>query len=615
MSSSPLVLATPVNTDTSPSLFGYDQADFGGLLTLTTFRQTFSQLDTVGDDTSRRTALVQGITNASWNAGCIVSAIATIWLGGILGRRKTILAGLSFLIIGEIIQATSYSLGQLITGRVIAGIGAHIILFSIQVSSADESPIGNGFSTAAVPAYQAETTRAHRRGTHLMISGACIAAGAAFAYWIDFAFAYTDPSSASWRVPIAFQLILAVPLLPLVAFLPESPRWLILTGRADESLRVLAALKNVDTEDTHIYKEWVAIKDAVIQASSGGFADVFTQGSTRHMHRTLLACLVQCFQQIGGINLVIQYIAFILFTRFGFEGWSARLIAGCLGIETTIASIIPIVGIDNFWGRRSLLMFGSAGMAASLAIVTAMAYLQGTAGQALGTIFIFVYCTFFVIGWQGMAWLYSVEVVPLKIRGPATALSTSVNWIMNFWVVFVTPIAFHDIGYKTYIIFAVLNAAILPAVYFLFPECAYRTLEEMDVIFHAASLSKTPFTTVVRDSREAPLWYGRDGEKDFDYEDTQWHRSKVRFSDEVTAGSDDGSYGGSYGTKSGSSGDKEKRDVHGDSSDDDVDALPYAPTQSRAEERNDLPAGHPQFYKMGYHTFHKGRTSRSSGRA
>lgn len=46
-------------------------------------------------------------------------------------------------------------------------------------------------------------------------------------------------------------------------------------------------------------------------------------------------------------------------------------------------------------------------------------------------------------------------------------------------VVMITPVAFSTIGYQTYIIFAVINAFIVPCVYFFYPETAYRSLEEM----------------------------------------------------------------------------------------------------------------------------------------
>jgi hypothetical protein len=46
--------------------------------------------------------------------------------------------------------------------------------------------------------------------------------------------------------------------------------------------------------------------------------------------------------------------------------------------------------------------------------------------------------------------------VPLRIRAPANALSTSANWIFNFMVVMISPVAFSSIQYRTYIIFAVM---------------------------------------------------------------------------------------------------------------------------------------------------------------
>ena len=74
-------------------------------------------------------------------------------------------------------------------------------------------------------------------------------------------------------------------------------------------------------------------------------------------------------------------------------------------------------------------------------------------GQA---VFLFVFNTFFAIGWLGMTWLYPAEIVPLRIRAPTNALSTSANWIFNFMVVMSTPVAFQNIGYKTSVIFAVM---------------------------------------------------------------------------------------------------------------------------------------------------------------
>lgn len=85
-----------------------------------------------------------------------------------------------------------------------------------------------------------------------------------------------------------------------------------------------------------------------------------------------------------------------------------------------------------------------------------------------------------------MTWLYPAEITNLRIRIQANALATCSNWLSNFLIVMITPPAFANLGYRTYVMFAVFNAAILPCVYFFFPEPKGRSLEELDVIFASA---------------------------------------------------------------------------------------------------------------------------------
>lgn len=75
----------------------------------------------------------------------------------------------------------------------------------------------------------------------------------------------------------------------------------------------------------------------------------------------------------------------------------------------------------------------------------------------------------------------------------------------------ITPVSFTNIKYNTYTIFAIINAIMVPSVYFFFPETAYRSLEEMDSIFQNVKGAKGAFT-VVRQAEIEPRRYGKNGE-------------------------------------------------------------------------------------------------------
>lgn len=82
------------------------------------------------------------------------------------------------------------------------------------------------------------------------------------------------------------------------------------------------------------------------------------------------------------------------------------------------------------------MLFGAVGMSASMAMLAGMTANSDPAhpNKAKGVVaaaFLFIFNTFFAIGWLGMTWLYPAEIVPLRIRAPANALSTSANWVSN----------------------------------------------------------------------------------------------------------------------------------------------------------------------------------------
>jgi MFS family permease len=167
--------------------------------------------------------------------------------GEILGRRKMVICGASVMIVGVIIQVTSFPgslpLLQFIFGRVITG-------------------VGNGMNTSTIPTYQAECSKTSNRGLLICIEGGIIAIGTMIAYWIDFG-AHYGPSDLVWRFPIAFQIVFGIVIIVGMLYLPESPRYLIAQDRIADGEKVLAALAGTEISDRHTQLEKQLIVDSV----------------------------------------------------------------------------------------------------------------------------------------------------------------------------------------------------------------------------------------------------------------------------------------------------------------------------------------------------------------
>ncbi|KZT12841.1 general substrate transporter [Laetiporus sulphureus 93-53] len=450
------------------TLFGYVQY----IMALTRplqFEKVFPQV--VEEDNHPNHATLQSFIVAIYEIGCLFGALSNLWLGDKLGRRKTIFLGGTIMIIGAILQATSFSYAQMIVARIVTG-------------------LGNGLNTSTVPSYHAECSPAAKRGSFIMIEGSLITFGIMISYWIDFAFYWLTGSSAQWRVPISLQIVLALIMIGGIMMLPESPRWLAKHGRDVEALAVISALEDKDYTSESVQVMYHGIREAIAAESRSGptemspIREVFTNGRSQNFRRTSLGVINQCFQQITGINL-ITYFQTILFQRLGLNDVQSRIVAAANGTEYFLASLIAIALIDRV-GRRPLMLFGAIGQTITMILLAVLGSISTSGCQVASIVLLFVFNSFFAIGWLGMTWLYPAEIVGLRIRAPANAFSTASNWIFNFVVVMIVGPSFSNISWRTYIVFASLNAFIIPVVYFFFPETTGRSLEDMDVVFAVA---------------------------------------------------------------------------------------------------------------------------------
>ncbi|KAF5025653.1 hypothetical protein F66182_2259 [Fusarium sp. NRRL 66182] len=437
-------------------LYGYDQGVFGGILEN---QDWLSQFDNPGDT-------LTGFIVSSYNLGCLLGCFKNFMLGERLGRRWTIWVAMGWILAGAALQATATTRAHLIVGRVVTG-------------------VGTGLKT-----YQSELCQGAKRGRLVSAEVMFVGIGIAFAYWWDFAFSFVGGAFA-WRWPLAFQAVFAIWVIFVVFGVPESPRWLLHHGNRDEAIQVLSAVYDKPIDHPDILDEVNSIEAALsIEAEAKGstsWASAFRKDKVSTRYRIFLAWFVQFMNQAGGINLVVYYILTVLTDSVKLEHRLAQIIAGCIQLMFPIGSLLPSLALDRM-GRRSTMMWGSAGLSFSMLMVAALLSqaddtARGKAFASGSIAFFFTYMLVFGASMNCVPWVYVPEILPLDARTKGTAIGVSANWLWNFTVVMITPILINRLQWKAYLIFMATNLVFVPIIYFLYPETSNLELEEVDYIF------------------------------------------------------------------------------------------------------------------------------------
>ena len=202
-------------------------------------------------------------------------------------------------VVGSILQALSWHLPQMIVGRLVNGFGI-------------------GLVSSMSPVYLSECAPSHIRGMLLAVGACCNVACFCVANWIAFGL-YYDDSAFQWRFPLAFQLIFLIIVAPILFFVPESPRWLLLAGREEDAIPVIARLAGsmVAIEDPVVVSEFRSIKGAIQleREDRVPIMDVLCfRDKTHNFRRLLLSCGTQFMQQFSGINALGKTLLSYLLT-------------------------------------------------------------------------------------------------------------------------------------------------------------------------------------------------------------------------------------------------------------------------------------------------------------
>ncbi|KKY27206.1 putative glycerol proton symporter of the plasma subject to glucose-induced inactivation [Phaeomoniella chlamydospora] len=448
--------------------YGYDQGVVAGILISDHFLNSFPQI---------KRPNIEGIFTSSFSLGNLVGCLLAAFFGDKLGRKKTLLVGAFISATGAILQFSATTFAQLMSFDAKAGMTS---------------------STCGV--FQAESSRGPRRGKLSVIVVTHNVVFYMLGSWLTLGTARID-NDGQWRIPLALQLVPALVLCSLLPLVPESPRWLLLKDRHEEALEALRRYlgKNLSVDHEEVQYEYRSIRGAIEleRKSQISFKQVLLcRDRSGHLKRMLLGCGTQFIQQMSGINALNYYFTIILETNLGMSDFIARVLYGANATSYCISTAMSFWMIDRF-GRRSLMMGGLWLQFLAYVMVSIAVALLSKAPQQWGAVaisFLFFYYAAFGCTWGMVPWIYQAEVNSLAMRTRGAAAATATNWLFAFVCTQFTSTGIRNLGYKFYIIFAILNLVFIPVVYFLYPETANRTLEDLDEYFDRDS----PHTTIIR---------------------------------------------------------------------------------------------------------------------
>lgn len=341
-----------------------------------------------------------------------------------------------------------------------------------------------------------ELAKAHNRGSSFALVFCANYIGIVIAYWLGYGLR-NNTTDFKWRFPLAFQTVPTIILLLTVAFLPESPRWLIAKGCRDEGVEILAKIRGDHGLSSRALAAEVLQLDVITVNAQHARYRLINMSFGRHSsffhlgRRVCLAVGIMLMMEWSGI-LAITVYANTLFQQAGFSADKSAWLSGLCNTFGIIGTMASIFTIDRF-GRRKSLYFGFFIQGAVLMLSGGLSRLSkdhanhaGAYGASAAAM-VFIYTFFFAQTVLMIAFLYPTEIWPQEVRARGNSYGVF-GWAVGCGTTtLVIPSMFSALGWKTLVLFGCFNFASLPLVFFFFPETLGRSLEEVNLLFAAQS--------------------------------------------------------------------------------------------------------------------------------
>ncbi|RDW57754.1 hypothetical protein BP5796_12555 [Coleophoma crateriformis] len=451
---------------------GYDGSMMNGLQSLDEWKGYFNQPG----------AHTLALLNAIQNVGQLITIPFAAYSCDQFGRKPVLIGSAFILLIGVILQAAAQNVGMFIGARCILGVGL-------------------GFNITAAPLLIIELAFPTHKSQMVSLYNSLWGSGALVAAWTTYG-SFRILNTWAWRLPSILQALSSIIQICLFWFVIESPRWLISKERYDEARDIIIKYHaNGNPDDPIVDYEMQEIRAAIQidleqQQNNSYLAFFHTTGNRR---RFFIILAVGFFSQWSGNGIISYYLSLVL-DSIGYTSQDTQtLINAILTIYGLVIGII-FAFLCDFWPRRTLFLFSTAGALASYIVWTGLEATYekqtgldgvGNAGIAKGVLaIIFIYNFFMAVGWGPLQVTYVVEILPFHLRARGLVLY---NFFVDLALIFnqyANPVALTNIKWKYYIVYDVWLFVECLVVYFLFVETRGASLEEVSFIIDGGSIQE-----------------------------------------------------------------------------------------------------------------------------
>lgn len=383
-----------------------------------------------------------------------------------LGRRGGLVVSAIIFSMGTILQIiNSGALGTFYAGRVIAGLGI-------------------GAATVLIPVFAAEMSPKEIRGK----LGACFqlffATGVMVAYWVTYAVGKDQPrATRQWQIALGLQLLPSTLLLVGMTTVKESTRWLAKKGRTEKARESLKWVRGGE-ETEELQQEFDEILAGIEEEAR--LKENFTLEELllpANRYRVFIAITIQLCAQLTG-NTSLAYYANQIFSTVG-AGSAASLVTGFFGVVKVVGVLtFQLFILDRIGGRRVPFMVGALAMGSFMLIIACIVATHPPSASSTKTssagiaAIIMTYAEAFSynMSWGPLPWLYMGEMFSSRTRDVGVAIGAASQWLFNFMMSQITPYAITNIGWRTFLMFAIFNYAIVAYSWMFLREVSMSAL-------------------------------------------------------------------------------------------------------------------------------------------